>query len=299
MSLLVVGSVAFDSVVTPFGEAKDVLGGSATFFSISASYFTKVNLIACVGKDFSNKHLGILKGKNIDVSGLQSLEGETFRWSGKYSENLSEAQTLCTKLNVFSEFNPILSKEQKLSKYIFLANIDPCIQESILNQIVDPKVVACDSMNLWITNHRKALLKVLKKVDIFFLNENESKMLSDGASVLNAAEMIMGFGPKIVVIKKGEHGAVVFSKDWYFSVPAYLLKRPKDPTGAGDCFAGGFMGYLAKSNRLTKNDLKKAAVYGTVMASYNVEEFSVKRIKSLTDKEIQNRFNQIKEISCF
>lgn len=299
MSLLVVGSVAFDSVQTPFGKADKVLGGSATYFSISASYFTKVRLVACVGQDFPKGYFKLFNKHGVDISGLESIKGKTFSWKGKYDFDLSNARTINTKLNVFSEFDPLLSEKNKNCDHVFLANIDPEIQQKVLMQAKNPKVIACDSMNLWIGHHRKSLLKLLKKVDIFFINEAEARQLSEEINLLKAAKIIMNFGPNMVVIKKGEHGVLFFSKKWCFSAPAYLLETPKDPTGAGDSFAGGFMGYIANVNKLDQAALRKAVIYGTIMASYDVEDFSIKRLAALSKRDINSRYKAMQKMCWF
>lgn len=300
MAILVVGSVALDSIKTPSGEKTDCLGGSATFFSISASYFSTVNVVAVVGEDFPKKHISFLKKrKNIDLSGLQVKKGKTFRWRASYECDINNPQTLDTQLNVFGEFNPIIPAEYRLCQYLFLANIDPDLQSNILKQIVRPKIIACDSMNYWIKTKRQPLQRLLKNVDIFFTNDSEARMLGQTDNLLKAAKYILGLGPKISIIKKGEHGVLFCSSHSSFIAPAYLLENVVDPTGAGDTFAGGFMGYLASQPRITDAGLRKAVVYGTIMASFSVESFSVDRLAGLKKSDIQKRYRQFVRLTRF
>lgn len=301
MSILVVGSVALDTVKTPFGERKDALGGSATYFSCSASYFTSVKLVGVVGSDFPKEHVEFLKSREIDMTGLEVADGKTFRWSGKYEFDLNEAHTLDTQLNVFETFKPKIPEDYKNTPYVFLANINPELQLEVLNQIEKPKLVACDTMNLWIDIKKPALMKLLSQVDILVLNDGEARMLADEASLIKAAREIASFGPKHVVIKKGEHGAIYFEKasKSFFLIPAYPLEEVFDPTGAGDTFAGGFMGYLARTGNVERSTIKKAMVYGTVMASFNVEEFSLDRLSTLTHDNIEARYKEFQDLSQF
>lgn len=299
MSTLVVGSVAFDAVQTPLGKCKEELGGSATYFGVSASFFNKVNLVAVVGNDFPSKYVTLLKKRNIDTKGLEIKRGKTFRWRGKYSWDFSEVKTLSTCLNVFSHFNPHLPQEYKKSKYVFLANIDPEIQESILRQIKSPELIVADTMNYWIENKRKTLLKLLKKVDIFLLNEAEARQLTSETNLVKAAKTILSFGPKKIVIKKGEHGALFFAKGSIFCLPAFLLEVIRDPTGAGDTFAGGFVGYLAKCRKINQAHLKEALVYGSVMATFAVEDFGLRALLEVNKAKIAKRYREFKKLSCF
>jgi sugar/nucleoside kinase (ribokinase family) len=299
MSILVVGSVAFDTVKTPLKKSKDVLGGSATYFSISASFFSPVNLVAVVGKDFPKKYIDLFKKRGIDTQGLTIDSGRTFRWEGEYGWDFNNVKTIATHLNVFSNFNPQIPKEYKDSKYLFLANIDPQIQESVLRQVNNPKLVACDTMNHWIKNKRKELVNFLKKVDIFFLNDSEARQLSGENSLFKAAKAIFKFGPKKIIIKKGEHGALLFSKNSLFCVPAFLLEEVFDPTGAGDTFAGGVMGYLATSDKVNEKNLRKALAYGSIMATFAVEDFSLNRLVSITRTDINKRFKKFRELISF
>lgn len=299
MSILVVGSVALDTVKTPLGKAKDVLGGSATYFSASASFFSKVNLVAVVGNDFPGKYITLLKKRNIDLKGLLTDKGKTFRWSGAYGWDFNDPKTLSTCLNVFSSFNPKIPQEYKKSKYLFLANIDPEIQENVLEQMARPKLVVCDTMNYWIENKRSRLLRLLKKVDIFLLNESEARELTEEASLIKAARSIIKFGPKKVIIKRGEHGSVMVWGNSVFCIPAFLLESVFDPTGAGDTFAGGLLGYLATCKTINQANLKKSIIYGSIMATFAVEDFSLRRLVSITNSDITRRFNKFKEQMCF
>lgn len=299
MSLLVVGSVAFDSVKTPFGEAENVLGGSATYFSVAASFFTDVSLVAVVGKDFPEEHVKFLKSRKIDLAGLERSEGKTFRWKGEYSYQLNEAQTLDTQLNVLQTFWPKLPDHYKKRDIVFLANIDPDLQREVLQQVDKPKLVACDTMNFWISGKKEALLKTLKLVDIFIINDGEARALSGEVNLVKAAKKIRAMGPKILIIKRGEYGALLFYKKNIFHAPAYPLENVFDPTGAGDSFAGGFIGYLAKSKKFDESTIRKAIIFGSVVASFNVEDFSLNRFKKLKYPEIEKRFQAFKRLTHF
>jgi sugar/nucleoside kinase (ribokinase family) len=299
MSLLVVGSVALDSVETPFGRAEEVLGGSATYFSTAASYFTDVRLVAVVGEDFPSKYINFLKKKNIDIKGLQRTNGKTFRWKGRYDFDLNQAHTLDTQLNVFASFNPELPEAYRYTEYVFLANIDPELQLEVLRQIRQPELVACDTMNFWIERKLKELKETLKYVDILTINEAEARQLSQESNLVKAAKCIMSYGPEIIIIKRGEYGALMFSDSSVFSAPAYPLESVFDPTGAGDSFAGGFMGYLASVNNINDTNIRRAIIMGSVMASFNVEDFSLNRIKNLSDKEIAERYRAFKKLTHF
>ena len=299
MSLLVVGSVAFDSVKTPFGEVDEVLGGSATYFSTAASYFTEVSLVAVVGTDFPDKHLTFLKSRKIDIEGIEKQEGKTFRWKGEYGYELNEARTLDTQLNVFQSFKPKLPENYKDKKIVFLANIDPDLQREVREQVNKPALVACDTMNFWIEGKRESLLKTLKLVDIRLINDGEARELSGEPNLVKAASIILSFGPKTLIIKQGEYGALMFSGDRIFSAPAYPLESIFDPTGAGDCFGGGFMGYLSSTMNFEESNIRKAIIFGSVMASYNVEAFSLDRIKSLDYQEIKDRYQEFKKLTHF
>ena len=299
MSVLIVGSVALDTITTPFGKAGDVLGGSATYSSISANVFSQVRLVAVVGRDFPKKYLTLLKDRGICLKGLKEMPGKTFRWEGEYSWDFSNPRTIATHLNVFAEFNPKIPLSYRKSKHVFLANIDPEIQEKVLSQVSKPKLVACDTMNYWIENKRKSLLKLLKRVDVFLLNESEAKELSREANLIKAGKEILKLGPKAVIVKKGEHGVLLFSQKHIFVVPAYLLESVYDPTGAGDTFAGGFMGYLAKCQKYNQQTLREAVVYGNIMATFAVEDFSLKRLKTITMLDVRKRLKKFKKFTSF
>lgn len=297
--ILVVGSVAFDSVETPFGKAEEVLGGSATYFSTSASFFAGVNLVAVVGEDFPEAHIKSLSTKGIDLAGLRKVPGKTFRWKGYYGYDLNQAHTLETHLNVFSSFNPEIPSEYTDAPFVFLANIDPELQMKVLEQVKGPRLVACDTMNFWIEGKPEALKELLKKVDLFVINEGEARELSGEASLVKAARVILGYGPKTLIVKRGEYGALMFNGGSVFSAPAYPLEDIFDPTGAGDTFAGGLMGYLASSNDISEKNIRRAIIFGSVMASFNVEAFSLERLDRLTLQEINERFAQFKVLTHF
>ncbi|MBI1812054.1 MAG: sugar kinase [Nitrospirae bacterium] len=299
MSLLVVGSVAFDSVKTPFGEAADVLGGSATYFSTAASYFTDVNMVAVVGEDFPQKHIDFLKGKKINLDGLQTVPGKTFRWRGEYGYQLNEAKTLETQLNVFERFNPKIADSYKNSEFVFLANIDPELQLEVLRQVKNPLVIGCDTMNFWIKGKKNALLKTLKEVDILIINDGEARELAGEVNLLKAAKCVLYYGPKALIIKRGEYGSLFFNNSNIFAAPAYPLETVFDPTGAGDSFAGGFMGYLSNTRNFSEPAIRQAIIFGSVMASYNVEAFSLDRLKSLDYKDIEGRYREFKRLTHF
>jgi sugar/nucleoside kinase (ribokinase family) len=299
MNLLVVGSVGFDTVETPFGKAEEVLGGSATYFSTAASYFTDVRLIAVVGEDFPEKYINLFKSRRIDVKGLMRAKGKTFRWSGRYGYELNEAYTIETQLNVFEDFKPTIPTDYRDSEIIFLANIDPELQLNVLHQMKGPKLIACDTMNFWIEGKTEALKKTLKEVDILLINDGEARELAREPNLFKAAQIILSFGPKTLIIKRGEYGALMVNGNSMFSAPAYPLETVFDPTGAGDSFAGGFLGYLANTNNFSESSMRQAIIFGSVMASYNVEDFSLNRIKSLDYKEIEERFREFKRLTFF
>lgn len=299
MSILVVGSVAFDSVTTPFGEADDVLGGSASYFSTSASFFTDVQLVAVIGEDFPQQHIDFLTSRNIDLSGLQASPGKTFRWKGRYEYDLNEAHTLDTQLNVFESFKPQLPENFRDAEYVFLANIDPELQLDVLQQVRNPKFIACDTMNFWIDGKREELIRTLGKVDILIINEAEVRQLAEEPNLIKAAQIVRGFGPRTLVVKRGEYGILMFSEGSTFAAPAYPLDEVFDPTGAGDTFAGGFVGYLAATRNLDEANMRKATVFGTVMASFTVEKFSLDRLKDLDHRDISDRYRKIKLLTDF
>lgn len=299
VSLLVVGTVALDSVETPFGSVENALGGSATYFSVSASYFTDVRLVAVIGQDFPREHIQFLKSKNIDVRGLEVQPGSTFRWEGQYGYDLNEARTLATHLNVLATFKPSIINEYKTSDLVFLANIDPEIQLDVLRQVNRPKLVACDTMNYWITSKPEQLKRTLREVDILTINEAEIRQLAGESSLIKAAKAVQAMGPKTVIVKQGSYGAIMFNGRSVFSAPAYPIESVFDPTGAGDTFAGGFMGYLANTMNFSEASLRQAVIFGSVMASLNVEAFSLDRLRSLDYKEIEMRYREFKRLTHF
>lgn len=301
MSLLVVGSLALDTIETPFGKADEVLGGSAVYISVSASYFIKpVRLVGVVGSDFPRSAIEFLEDKNIDLEGLQVIDaGKTFRWGGKYHHDLNVRDTLYTHLNVFEHFKPVIPESYKKSSYICLGNIDPVLQQCVIEQIQNPRLVIGDTMNFWINGKRPELLKAIEMMDVLILNDSEARLLSNEPNLIRAAKIIMNMGPKIVIIKKGEHGAMLITEKTIFSAPAYPLENINDPTGAGDAFAGGFIGWIAKTDDLSDENLKCAVVYGSTLASFCVEKFSIERIKDLSHLEIKDRFLEFRALSHF
>ncbi len=299
MSLLVVGSMAIDSVRTPFGAREEAVGGSAAYFAVSASYFTDVRLVAVVGSDFPEDALAFLRERNIDISGLERSAGKTFRWRGEYGFDLNTAHTLDTQLNVFECFSPRLPEAFRDTEFVFLANIDPELQASVLAQSKSPRLAACDTMNFWIEGKRDALLQTLSMVDLAIINDAEARALSGEANVARAAGRIRGAGPKTLVVKQGEYGALLFHEDGVFSAPGLPLEDIHDPTGAGDSFAGGFMGHLAATGDLSEAGMRRAVIFGSVMASFNVEAFSYERMKSLSMAEINERYRAFGELAHF
>jgi sugar/nucleoside kinase (ribokinase family) len=299
MSLLVVGTLAFDSVKTPFGERDDVLGGSASFLSTAASYFTEVRMVGVIGEDFPKDHLSYFKKRGIDTAGVTTLPGRTFRWRGRYDHNLNVAHTLETQLNVLSDFRPELPPSFRDSRYVVLGNIDPDLQMRVLDQVKSPKLIACDTMNFWIDKKRPELERALKRVDLLSINDGEARQLSGEYNLVKAAQVIRAMGPKIIVVKRGEHGALLFLNGSIFAAPAFLLESVLDPTGAGDSFAGGMMGVLSKLDAQDPATLRQAVVMGGVLASFAVEDFSLERIKNLSQDEIASRFAEYKKLTHF
>jgi sugar/nucleoside kinase (ribokinase family) len=298
-SILAVGSLAFDSIETPAGKADTVLGGSVNYFSIAASFYAPIQVVGVVGEDFPKDHLNWLSKRRIDVSGIKVAPGKTFHWVGAYDNNLNEAKTLSTSLNVFEHFDPQLNPTQREAKYIFLANIDPVLQQNVMDQVRAPALVACDSMNFWITSKLDELKRTLRRVDILSINEGESYLLTGQRNIIKSAEMIRAIGPSVVIIKRGEYGAMLFTGHGAFIAPAFPTQTVKDPTGAGDSFAGAFMGFLAEAGAhrdLAKSDpekwetlLRRAVLAGCVMASFTVEDFSIKRLQGLQTTELVDR----------
>jgi sugar/nucleoside kinase (ribokinase family) len=276
-----------------------VLGGSATFFSVAASYFTNVELIAVIGEDFPAAHLSFLKSRHIDVAGLEQRPGQTFRWKGEYTYQLNEAKTLDTRLNVFETFRPNITDHYRSPGMLFLGNIDPELQLDVLNQVQRPAVVACDTMNFWIEGKRDALWRVLEKVDILIINDGEARLLGQDSNLVQVAKTILARGPKHLIIKRGEYGVLMFNQKQVFGAPAFPLEQVKDPTGAGDTFAGGFMGYLSATGNLSESSIRQAIIFGSVMASFTVEAFSLDRLRVLDYKEIEARFREFKRLTHF
>lgn len=299
MSLLVVGSVALDSVETPFGKADLVLGGSATFFSASASNLAPVQVVGVVGDDYPVDKLEPLKKRGVDFAGLEHAKGSSFRWRGRYRHDLNVAETLETHLGVFSHFSPKIPQQFRKAPYVFLGNIDPRLQLDVLNQVEKPKLVACDTMNFWIESRRPDLVKLLERVDCIMLNDGEARQLTDHNNLVKAAKWIMSKGPSLVVIKKGEHGAFMFTKDTVFFAPAYPLEEVFDPTGAGDSFAGGFMGYIARTGNLSAEGLRRAVIFGSAMGSFAVEKFSIERLLTVDMKQLAARVAEFKKLVAF
>ncbi|NLN75850.1 MAG: sugar kinase [Armatimonadetes bacterium] len=296
--VLIVGSVALDSVRTPSGTTERALGGAAVYSSVAASFFAPVRIVGVVGEDFPKKHIDFLRSRDIDLQGLQIISGgQTFHWAGSYEGDLNQADTLATELNVFQDFRPELPDAYKSSQYVFLANIDPELQLKVLDQVPDAKLKAMDTMDFWITGKSEALLEVIRRVDIVFINDAEIRLLTGIINLTKAAAHLRSLGPKYVIVKKGEHGAMMYCDEkMHFAAASYPLEEVADPTGAGDSFAGGFMGYLAGSGRLVKENLRRAVIYGSTLASYTVQEFSLNRFRNLTRTEIANRYEEFRQM---
>jgi sugar/nucleoside kinase (ribokinase family) len=300
MSLLVVGSVAFDAVETPFGKTEKMLGGSASHFSLSASYYTDVQIVGVVGGDFSEAEQQVFDAHHIDTTDLECIpEGKTFRWYGRYDYDLNVAHTLDTQLNVFADFKPKLSAESKNARLVFLGNIQPDLQRGVREQIPNAELVALDTMNLWIETARESLITTIKGVDVVIINDAEARQLTEFPNLIKAARTILSWGPKALIVKRGEYGAALFTTESYFAIPAFPLESVFDPTGAGDTFAGGFMGYLSSQRVLDDAAMRRAMIFGSVMASFNVEEFGTARVQKLTTDEINERFRAFKQMTHF
>ncbi|MDG2039387.1 MAG: PfkB family carbohydrate kinase [Ilumatobacter sp.] len=297
--ILTVGSVAFDSIKTPFGEASRVVGGAATFFSVAASFFTDVRMVGVVGEDFGDEQMQVFGGRRIDLAGLQRVPGETFRWKGEYSFDLNSRETIYTHLNVFDEFRPVLPESYRPTPFVFLANIHPALQVDVLNQVEAPRFVAADTMNFWIEGTPDDLRAVLRRVDALVINDEEARQLSGEANLVKAARAIREMGPKLLVIKRGEYGVLMTSDDSFFAAPAMPLEHVADPTGAGDTFAGGFMGYLASADEVTDAVVSRAIIAGSAMASFAVEDFGLDRLLRLTQDEVRTRFDAFKRLTHF
>lgn len=301
MGLLIVGSIGLDDIETPFDKVQNALGGSTTYIALAASYFTgPIEIVGIVGDDFPKEHMKMLEDHNVDLEGLEIVEGaKTFRYGCKYHYDLNVRDSLFTHLNVFEKFDPQLPGKSKKSSYVILGNIAPKLQLSVLDQLQNPKFVVCDTMNFWINGAKEDLLKVLKRVNVLIINDSEARLLSNEPNLIKAAHKIFKMGPEYLIIKKGEHGALLFSAETVFSAPAYPMENIFDPTGAGDAFAGGFTGYLHKNRDFSFDNLKRAVVYGSIMASFCVEKFSTKGLENLSPLEIRNRFIEFRELSSF
>lgn len=296
--VLIIGSVALDSIRTPFGNAPNVLGGSASFASVACSFFSPARVISVVGEDFPKQHLDFLASREIDISGIKK-EGKTFRWEGFYEFDMNEAKTLKTELNSLATFSVSVPQAHRDSKHVFLANIDPSLQMDIIKSLKKPELIAMDTMNFWISSKKKEVLEVIKKTNILILNDGEARQLFSVVSLLDAAKKALALGPTAVIIKKGEHGALLFTDDAHFSAPGYPLEELRDPTGCGDSFGGALVGYLAKIGAHDERSIRRAIVYGSVLASFNAEDFSLNRLRTLTGKEIEGRYKEMKEIREF
>jgi sugar/nucleoside kinase (ribokinase family) len=300
MSILVVGSVAFDAIETPFGKVDRALGGSATYFSVAASFFTPVNLVAVVGDDFTSEDAKVFEGRPIDTSGLKRVEGgKTFFWSGTYGFDLNQAHTRATDLNVFADFKPQLPEQFREADVVFLANIDPELQLDVLRQVKKSRLIALDTMNYWISSKKEALARVIPEVDMLLMNEAEVRQYTEEPNLVKGARKILATGPKTLVVKRGEYGVLMITPDRIFAAPAYPLESVFDPTGAGDTFAGGFLGYLASRSRHDDVEMRRAIVFGSVVASYNVESFSMDRLREISRSDIQRRYHEFKTLTHF
>jgi len=299
MSLMVVGTLAYDSVETPYGKADDVLGGAATYFSVAASFFTPVRLVGVVGRDFRAEDRKLLTSRGIDLEGLTVSDGPSFRWKGKYEGDMNVAETLETHLNVLDGYQPVLPDSYRDSKYVFLANSPPALQMQVLDQCGDDTFAACDTMNLWIQTAYDDLMELLKRVDMVICNDQEALSIAQDHSLIRAGRKLLEMGPRIALIKKGEHGAFLFGKDGYFyAIPAYPLEHATDPTGAGDSFAGGVMGWLASAGSTHPEHLKRAMIYGSVVASFNVEDFTLRRFRQIDRGDIDERYDEFLEFTA-
>jgi sugar/nucleoside kinase (ribokinase family) len=301
LSVLVVGSLALDTIETPFGSVQDALGGSAVYISTAASYFfSPIRLVGVVGGDFPKGGLSLLEEKNVDLEGLETIpDGNTFRWSGRYHYDLNERDTLSTDLNVFETFDPKVPEKYRKSRIVCLGNIDPLLQLRVLDQVENPRIIVCDTMNYWIERKHEELLETLKRINVLILNDSEARLLSREPNLIKAAKVIRGMGPEVVIIKKGEHGALLLTEKMVFSAPAYPMENIFDPTGAGDSFAGGLVGWLARTDDMSEENLKRSVIYGSTLASFCVEQFGVDGLRDLTHLQIQDRFRSFRELSRF
>ena len=299
MSILAVGSVAFDSVKTPFGSVDKILGGSASHFALAASFFTQVNVVAVVGEDFTDEERDAFRGRSIDLTGLQTAPGKTFRWGGEYSYDLNDRKTLFTELNVFEEFDPDIPESYRASELVFLGNIHPTLQTDVVRQVESPRLIAADTMNYWIERTPREVHEMLKHVDVLLVNDAEVRQLSDEYNLVRAAEKIHALGPKTLVVKRGEYGVLLFNERHRFAAPAYPLEQVFDPTGAGDTFAGGFLGYLASRPSLTDEALRQAVIFGSTLGSFCVEDFGTRRLETISRDDVFERYREFKKLTHF
>jgi len=299
MSLVIIGSLAFDTIETPLARKEKIVGGSGTYCALAASYFTHPKIVGVVGDDFPQEMMSYFEKRGVDVAGVKIEKGKTFHWEGRYDSNLNQRKTIKTELNVFKNFKPVLPPDYRQADIIFLGNVDPDQQEAIVAQAKRPKLVAMDTINLWIKNKPTSLWKVLEKVDVFFANDEEIKMLTDEMNLIKAGKKILSRGPSLIIMKKGEHGALVLGENFIFGALAYPCEKVVDPTGAGDCFAGGFLGYLDKINSYDKASIRKATIYGSVIASFVIEDFGIERLKKLSASEIKKRYQKFKKLVSF
>ncbi len=297
-NLLIAGTLNLDDVETPFGKVQGIMGGSASFASYAASFFAKPGVVSVIGRDYPKEYLALLEQRGIDLSGVEVRE-KSFRWAGSYEYDMNEAKTLRTELNCLTEFDPKLPKQYRDATYVFLANIDPELQLKVVQQVRKPKLIVMDTMNFWIEHKKDALLEAIKRIDVLVLNDGEARQLFGTPNLVKAAQAALKLGPKAVIIKKGEHGALLFTDGTHFSAGAYPLETIKDPTGCGDAFAGGFIGWLAKTDDISERNMRKAIIYGSAIASFNAEDFSLNRLKQITEKDIEKRFGEFKEMGEF
>jgi sugar/nucleoside kinase (ribokinase family) len=299
MSLVIVGSLAFDTIETPTERKEQIIGGSCSFSALAASYFTSPQIVAVIGEDFPQEFISLLNSRGVDTRGVTREKGKTFHWEGRYGDDPNQRTTIRTDLNVFQDFKPLLLPDYAAADIVFLGNIDPDLQAEIRRQAREPRLVAMDTINLWINTKPEALVRVLKEVDIFFANDEEVKMIAGELNLIKAGHALLSMGPSLAVIKKGEHGALLMGKDFMFGVMAYPCESVIDPTGAGDSFAGAFLGYLDRTGSFRPDDFRKAAAYGSVLASFTIEDFSVDRLKGISDQEIEDRFQALRDLVMF
>lgn len=299
VDVIIAGTVALDSVRTPFGEVKEILGGSAVYASVAAKNFSRPGIVAVIGKDFPKQHIDFLENMGVDVTGLETQSGDTFRWEGYYDYDMNQAHTVDTKLNVLASFDPKVPEAYRNAKYVFLANTDPEIQMKTLKQMHKPKLVMMDTMNFWIDSKKDELKRMIEKVDVIVTNDAEARQFFDTPNLISAGRSFLNLGPKAVIIKKGEHGAILFTENSCFSAPAYPLEKLVDPTGAGDSFAGGFIGWLAKTDDISPRNMRKAVIFGSAIASFDTEDFSLNKLKTITKDDIFNRYMMFQDIASF